>query len=142
MTVSVSHFYFMLLSYVSMILVGNAQTPSLQNLKIVEGYVLTENREPIEYVNIMLTSDKQRQTLTDQRGHFKLTLTKGKHNILFTHTGYTDFEVTVEVHTSQTHSAKGGHHLQHNIVHDLWYRKHKTPASTYRGGDFSSNYEP
>jgi iron complex outermembrane receptor protein len=102
MTVSVSHFYFMLLSYVSMILVGNAQTPSLQNLKIVEGYVLTENREPIEYVNIMLTSDKQRQTLTDQRGHFKLTLTKGKHNILFTHTGYTDFEVTVEVHTSQT----------------------------------------
>jgi hypothetical protein len=87
MTVSVSHFYFMLLSYVSMILVGNAQTPSLQNLKIVEGYVLTENREPIEYVNIMLTSDKQRQTLTDQRGHFKLTLTKGKHNILFTHTG-------------------------------------------------------
>ncbi|HMR18784.1 MAG TPA: carboxypeptidase-like regulatory domain-containing protein, partial [Sphingobacterium sp.] len=71
---------------------------NLQESTVIKGYVLTENRQPIENVSVKLASNRYTKTQTDQKGYFKLSVVEGQNMLLFTHTGYTDFEVTISVH--------------------------------------------
>ncbi|MGO3161914.1 TonB-dependent receptor [Sphingobacterium sp. JB170] len=75
---------------------GNESIISQQQF-LIEGKVLTKDKEAIANVSVALKSTNKFATTTDANGYFKLFTSEGKHTLVFSHMSYELFEATVNI---------------------------------------------
>lgn len=83
-------FLLVMMNTICQIVFGNISISQQQFL--IEGKVLTNDKEPIPNVSIILKTDHKISTKTDAQGSFKLSLPEGSHTLVFSHQSYQSFE--------------------------------------------------